>query len=84
MFQKNLIGNNLFRGLKSTIGCMILLLPFLDIYVMSTYKDVYVNSFFPHSARLWNYLLAECSSLTFDLNGFNSRVNSHHLYLDSF
>ena len=35
MFQKNLIGNNLFRGLKSTIGCMILLLPFLDIIRMS-------------------------------------------------
>ena len=35
------------------------------------YKDFYVNSFFPRTARLWNSLPAECFPLTSDLNGFN-------------
>ena len=34
------------------------------------YKDVYVNSFFPRTARLWNSLPIECFSLTYDLNRF--------------
>ena len=39
------------------------------------YKDVYVNSFFPFTARLWNSLPIECIPLTFDLSALNSRVN---------
>ena len=31
------------------IDCMIFMSPFLDV------KDVYVNSFFPRTARLWNF-----------------------------
>ena len=42
------------------IGCIIFLSPFLDRY----YKDVYVNSFFPRTARPWNSLPAECFPLT--------------------
>ena len=38
------------------------------------YKDFYVNSFFPRTARLWNSLPAECFPLTYDINGFKSRV----------
>ena len=38
-------------------------------------KDVYVNSFFPGTARLWNSLPIESFSLTYDLNGFKSRIN---------
>ena len=34
-------------------------------------KDVYVNSFFPCTARLWNSLPIECFPLTYDLNGYN-------------
>ena len=34
------------------------------------YKDVYVSSFFPRTARLWNSLPIECFSLTYDLIGF--------------
>ena len=41
------------------------------------YKDVYVNSFFPRRARLWNCLPIECFPLTYDLNGFKSRINRH-------
>ena len=29
-------------------------------------KDVYVNSFFPRTARLWSFLPTECFSLTYD------------------
>ena len=43
------------------------------------YKDVYVNSFFPHIARLWNSLPIECFPLTYNLDGFKSRINRHLL-----
>ena len=39
------------------------------------YKDAYVNSFFTHTARLWNSLPIECFPLTYDLSGFKSRIN---------
>ena len=48
------------------------------------YKDVYVNSFFPRTARLWNSLPIECFPLTYDLNGFKSRTNRHLLTAGSF
>ena len=35
------------------------------------YKDVYVNSFFPHTAGLSNPMPMECFPLTFNLNSFN-------------
>ena len=41
------------------------------------YKDVYVNSFFPHTDRIWNSLLTECFPLTYNLNGFKSKINQH-------
>ena len=31
------------------------------------YKDVYVNSFFLRTARLWNFVPIECFPLTYDL-----------------
>ena len=48
------------------------------------YKDVYVNSFFPHTARLWNSLSIECFPLTYYLSGFKSRINRHLLIVGSF
>ena len=42
-------------------------------------QDVYVNSFFPCRARLWDFLPIECFSLTYDLNGLKSRINRHLL-----
>ena len=48
------------------------------------YKEFYVNSFFPRTARLWNSLFAECFPLTYDLNDFSSRVNRHLSSLGSF
>ena len=48
------------------------------------YKDVYVNSFFPRAAKLWNSLPIECLPLTYDLSGFKSRINRHLLTVGSF
>ena len=42
------------------------------------YKDVYVNSFFPRTARLWDFLPIP---LTYDLNGFISLEITSALYL---
>ena len=48
------------------------------------YKDVYVNGFFPRTAKLWNSLPVECFPLTYDLSGFKSRINRHLLTVGSF
>ena len=48
-----------------------------SVTIPRCYKNVYVSSFFPHTARLWNSLPIECFPLTYDLNGFNSRINRH-------
>ena len=55
-----------------------------SITIPRCYKDVYVNSFFPHTARLWNSLHLECFPLTYDRNGFKSRINRHLLTVGSF
>ena len=54
-----------------------------SVTIPRCYKDVYVNSFFPHTARLWNSLSIECFPLTYDLNGFKSRINRHLLAVGS-
>ena len=48
------------------------------------YKDVYVNSFFPSTARLWNSLPIECFPFIYDLSGFKSRINRYLLTVGSF
>ena len=48
------------------------------------YKDVYFNSFFPRTARLWNSLPIECFPFTYDLSGCSSRINRHLLAVGSF
>ena len=55
-----------------------------SVTIPRSYKDVYVNSFSPRTARLWNSLPIECFPLTYDLNGFKSRINRHLLTVDSF
>ena len=63
------------------IDCVIFLLP------PRCYMDVYVNSFFPYTAKLWNSLLAECISLTYDKKdiflslGFFQTALLHVFYL---
>ena len=58
----------------------------LDFFVTipRCYKDVYLNSFFPRTARLWNSLPIECFPLTHDLSGFKCRINRYLLTLGSF
>ena len=48
-----------------------------SVTIPRCYKDVYVNSFFPRTAKLWNSLPIECFSLTYDLSGFKFRINRH-------
>ena len=55
-----------------------------SVTIPRCYKDVYVNSFFPCTARLWNSLLIECFPLTYNLNGLKSRINRHLLTVGSF
>ena len=55
-----------------------------SVTIPRCYKDVYVNSFFPRTARLWNSLPIECFPLTYDLNGFKSRINRRISTLSSF
>ena len=43
------------------------------------YKDVAVNGFFSHTARLKNSLLIECFHLTYDLNALKSKINRYLL-----
>ena len=49
-----------------------------DFYVSipRCYKNVYVNSFFPHT-RFWGSLPIECFPLTYDINGFKSRIKRY-------
>ena len=51
----------------------------ISVTIPRGYKDVYVNSFFPRTARLWNSVPIECFHLTYDLSGFKSRINRHLL-----
>ena len=55
-----------------------------SVTIPRCYKDVYVNSFFPCTARLWNSLPKECFPLTYNLNGFKSRIIKHLLIVSSF
>ena len=61
------------------IDCMIFF-----VTIPRFYKDVYVNSFFPCTAKLWNSLPIECFPLTCDLSDFKSRINRHLLTVGSF
>ena len=55
-----------------------------SVTIPRCYKDVYVNSFFSCTAKLWNSLPIECFPLTYNLNGCKSRINRHLLTLGSF
>ena len=55
-----------------------------SVTIPRCYKDVYVNSFFPRTARLWNSLPIEYFLLTYDLSGFKSRINRYLLTVDFF
>ena len=52
-------------------------LHYFSVTIPRCYKDVYVNSFFAQTARLWNSLPVECLPLTYNLNGFKSKIDRH-------
>ena len=64
-------------------GGLIVILTDSIVWIFVTiprcYKDIYANSFFHRTARLWDSLPIECFPLTYDLNGFNLRINWHRL-----
>ena len=55
-----------------------------SVTIPRCYKDVYVNSFFPRTARFWNNHPIECFPLAYDLCGFKSRTSRHLLTVGSF
>ena len=56
-----------------------------SVTIPRCYKDVYVNSFFPCAAILWNSLYRECFPLTYNLCGFiKSRINRDLLTVGNF
>ena len=55
-----------------------------SVTIPRCYKDVYVNSFFPRTAKLWNSLPIECFPLTYHLSGFKFRINRYLLTVGSF
>ena len=55
-----------------------------SVNILRCYKDVYVSSFFPPTARLWNSLSIKCFRLTSDLSGFKSRISRYLLTVGSF
>ena len=54
-----------------------------SVTIPTCYKDVYVNSFFQRTPRLWNSLPIERFPLTYNLNGFKPRINRHLLTVGS-
>ena len=71
---------NLQRTLNKGVGGASLTIFAADC---RCYKDVYVNSFFLCTARIWNSLPIECFSLTYNLSSFKSRINKHLLTVGS-
>ena len=55
-----------------------------SVTIPRSYKDVYVNSFFPPTARFWNSLPTECFPLTYDLSSCKSRINRLLLTVGSY
>ena len=56
----------------------------ISVIIPRCYKDVYINSSFPRTARLWNSLHIDYFPLTYDLNGLKSIINRHLLTVGSF
>ena len=55
-----------------------------SVTIPRCYKNVYISSFFPHTGKLWNSLPIKCFPLTYDLSGFQSKINRHILTVSSF
>ena len=49
-----------------------------SVTIPRCYKDIYSNSFFPHTAKLWNSLPIQCFSLTQAWRGRKKQARGHH------
>ena len=47
-----------------------------SVTIPRCYKDVYVNSFYPRTAKLWNSLLIECFPLTYVLKALSLELTN--------
>ena len=96
-FLRKVIRENLKTSRESLFGTLVPLpisqrrsshyfdrLHDFSVAIPRCYKNVYVNSFVPHAARLWNSVPRECFPFTYDLSGFKSRFNRHLLTVGSF
>ena len=54
-----------------------------SVSISRYYQDIYVNSFFPGTARFISSLLLESCAFMCDVNGFESRVDRHQPLLGS-
>ena len=54
------------------------------VTISRCYKHVYVDSFFPRTATLWNSSLIEYFPLTYYLSGFMSKINRYLLTVGYF
>ena len=55
-----------------------------SVIIPRCYKDVYVNSFFPCTAKLCNSLPIECFPLIYDLSDLKFRINRYLFTVGSF
>ena len=55
-----------------------------SVTIPRCYRDVYVNNFFPHTAKLWNSLPLEYFPLSYIFTGFKCWINRHLLTVGSF
>ena len=55
-----------------------------SVTISRWYKNIYVNSFFHCTARIWNSLPIECFPLIYDLSSLKSSINRHFLTVGSF
>ena len=89
VLQESILGDTLFllyiNDLPDDVICDIAICADdTTLYSKWCYKDIYISSLFPHTARPWNSLPVECFLLSYDLNGFKSRINRHLLTVGSF
>ena len=75
---------SLFRGRSPRYSDGLHDFFYFSFTIPKCYKDVHVNSSFPRTVRLWKSLSKEYFPLTYDLNGFKSRINGHLFFVCRF
>ena len=66
-----------FLILEKYLLVILIKLHDFSVTIQKCHNDVYVNSFFPCTARFWNFFAIKCFPLIYDLNSFKSRIKRH-------